>query len=137
MRIKKIMYYSVPRNESEICSCCGKAIMNICHVTSIEGDHFKFGTTCFDKVMKDRLKSFQVKEMKNAIKSITLYCEHSKEWETMTEEKYIETHYTKPWENYDDITTFEEYKNWMLTEFFPYRISLEEKTIAKFSKIDF
>lgn len=137
MRIKKIMFYSVPRKESDTCSCCGKSISNIYYVTSVEGELFKFGTTCFHKVMKDRLKSFQAKEMNKALKSIKCYCEHAKEWETMTEEKYSETHCDKPWENYEDITTFEQYKSWMLTEFFPYRLSLAEKTIEKFSKIDF
>lgn len=139
MKIKKIMYYSVPRSESATCACCGKSIQNICSITTIEGEHFNFGTTCFDKLIKDKLQSFQRKEMNKAIKFIKSYCERMSEWYNMTEEKYCETHYIGdglPWKTTEGLETFEDYKNWMINEFFPYRISEEEKIIARFSKID-
>lgn len=131
------MYYSVPKSESNTCDCCGKSIQNICSITTVENEHFNFGTTCFDKVIKDKLQPYQRKEMNKALKGIRNYCEQQEIWKDMTEEKYIETHYDKPWENYDDIHTFEEYKNWMLNEFFPYRLSEKEKILSRFSKIDF
>ena len=140
MKIKKIMYYSVPRSESATCDCCGKSIQNICSITTIEDEHFNFGTTCFDKVVKDRLQSFQRKEMNKALRSIKAYCDGVRKWETMTEKEYIETHYVGdglPWKITEGLETFEDYKQWMLNDFFPYRISEEEKIIARFSKIDF
>ena len=137
MKIKRINYYSVPRSESSTCECCGKSIQNICSVTTLEGEHFNFGTTCFEKIIKDRLQSYQRKEMNKAIKYIKSYCKQMELWKDMTEDKYIETHYDKPWENYDDINTFEKYKDWMVNEFFPYRLSEEEKRLERFSKIDF
>lgn len=68
MKIKKIAYYSVPRSESSTCSCCGKSIQNICSIETVEGERFNFGTTCFDKLIKDKLRSFQRKEYNQAIK---------------------------------------------------------------------
>lgn len=70
MKIKKIMYFSVPRPESTICSCCGKSIHNICSVETVEGEHFNFGITCFNKLIKDKLRSFQRKEINQAMKSL-------------------------------------------------------------------
>lgn len=137
MRIAKVNYYSVPRKESGRCACCGQGIVNICHVVTVEGEHFTFGTTCFDKLIKDRLQTFQRKELNKSLKHIKSYAEQLKKWETMTETEYIENYYTKPWEEYDDVNTFDKYKEWMVNEFFPYRINEEQKVFKKFSKIDF
>lgn len=132
MKIKKIMYYSVPRSESFTCDHCGKSIQNVCSVTTLEGERFNFGSTCFQKLIKDRLQSYQRKEVNKAVKNIRIYCEQLKLWQDMTEERYLETHYDKPWENYEDVNTFEKYKAWRVNEFYPYRISEEEKTLARF-----
>lgn len=140
MKIKKINYYSVPRTESGTCSCCGKSIMNICAVTTIENEHFLFGTTCFDKLIKDRLQSFQRKEMNKAIKSIKIWCNRKNEWETMTEEKYIE-HIGEyqvddklPWKEYEDINTFEEYKEWYISVLIPARMEDAENKLKDLAK---
>lgn len=140
MKIKKINFYSVPRSEMTTCDCCGQGIKNICFVTSADGTTFKFGTKCFDKVIKDKLKTYQVKEMRKALKSIKSINEGAKKWETITEKEFLET-----WggcdlpygDNYEDITDFDKYKDFMVNEFFPYRLSLAEKELEKFSKIDF
>ena len=42
-----------------------------------------------------------------------------------------------PWETKTGLDSFEDYKNWMLNDFFPYRIEQEEKVIEKYSTIDF
>lgn len=42
-----------------------------------------------------------------------------------------------PWETKVDLNSFEDYKNWMVNDFFPYRIEQEEKVIEKYSRIDF
>lgn len=146
MKIKKISYYSVSRAESGRCDCCGKAIQNICHVTTIENDHFNFGTTCFGKVIKDNLKSFQRKEFNRAIKSIKCWDERKSEWENMTEEiyreKYQEMHEAMdngrmPWEEYEDIHTFEEYKDWYLNSLIPARLSDAETVIQRFGNLKY
>lgn len=146
MKIKKITYYSVPRSESGTCACCGKSIQNICSVETVEGEHFNFGTTCFDKLIKDKLQSFQRKEYNQAIKFLKGYCKQQKIWEDMTEEDYLNSEMYRtacicdggaPWEIKVDLNSFEDYKNWMVNDFFPYRIEQEEKVIEKYSRIDF
>ena len=146
MKIKKITYYSVPRSESGTCACCGKSIQNICSVETVEGEHFNFGTTCFDKLIKDKLQSFQRKEYNQAIKFLKRYCKQQKIWEDMTEEDYLNSEMYRtacicdggaPWEIKVDLNSFEDYKNWMVNDFFPYRIEQEEKVIEKYSRINF
>ena len=140
MKISKITYYSVPRNDSAVCDCCGKSIQNICAVTTKDQTHLLFGTTCFDKLIKDKLTSWQRKEMNRLTKSIKFYNQRILSWQDMTEEKFRsgwKGGEKMPWDEYDDIHSFEEYKAWMLNEFYPYRLSLEEKELEKFSKIEF
>lgn len=64
----------------------------------------------------------------------------------MTEEDYLASEMCHnycvcnggaPWEVTEDIDSFDDYKDWMINEFFPYRIEQEEKTIEKYSRIDF
>lgn len=146
MKIKKIAYYSVPRSESSTCSCCGKSIQNICSIETVEGERFNFGTTCFDKLIKDKLRSFQRKEYNQAIKFLKGYYKQQKVWENMTKEDYLGSEMYRtacicdggaPWETKTGLDSFEDYKNWMLNDFFPCRIEQEEKVIEKYSRIDF
>lgn len=146
MKIKRIVYYSVPRSESSICSCCGKSIQNICSIETVEGERFNFGATCFDKLIKDKLRAFQRKEYNQAIKFLKGYYKQQKVWENMTKEDYLGSEMYRtacicdggaPWETKTGLDSFEDYKNWMLNDFFPYRIEQEEKVIEKYSRIDF
>lgn len=136
MRIKRISFESVRKNESTTCDCCGRAIQNICYITLNDDSHLRLGTTCFDKQMKSKLDKMAKKKVNNAIKSLKIYQEQLEIWKNMTEESCKET---RPMDyerigNTEGIDTFEELKNWMVNEFFPYRISLEEEDITRYAK---
>ena len=137
MKIKSINYYSVSKNESSICDCCGKAIRNICCVTTVENEHLNFGTTCFTKIIKDRLQGFHQKKLQKIAKSIKKYCDARDIWINLTEEEYRKNLSEIPFAQWDEEEKFCEYKDWILNELIPHRIADEEKNLEKYKKNEF
>lgn len=140
MKIKKINFYSVNKNEGCTCDCCGKYIINICSINTVEGTHINLGTTCFSKQMKTKLGSMAKKKVNHAIKMIKYWDEEKEYFQSVSEEQYkidrpadyeerVASH------QYDGIDCFEDYRKWQLEEFIPYRTSLAEADIAKYAVI--
>lgn len=138
--IKAIRFNSVGRNEGCTCDRCGQYIRNIWSVEYKEGFTVNYGLDCWEKVYKaGKLNQYGEKEIRKIMKSIKAYEENLAKFVNgeMTEEnsgwKYDQQDENSAW--YGE--PFEKYKEWMINEFFPYRIGEEQKRLAKFSKIDF
>lgn len=136
MRIKRISFVSGGKNESTTCDCCGRAIQNICYITLADESHLRLGTTCFDKQMKSKLDKMAKRKVNHAIDLLKSYQEQLELWKNMTEEECKDI---RPFDyekigKYEGIDTFKELKSWMVNEFFPYRISLEEEDITRYAK---
>ena len=139
--IKAIRFNSVGRNEGCTCDRCGQYIRNIWSVEYKEGFTINYGLDCWEKVYKaGKLNQYGEKEIRKIMKSIKTYEENLAKFVNgeMNEEncsgfKYDQQNKNSAW--YGE--SFEKYRDWMINEFFPYRIGEEQKRLAKFSKIDF
>lgn len=139
--IAKIRFNSVGKNEGCTCDRCGQYIRNIWTVEYKEGFKVNYGIDCWEKVYKaGQLNKYGEKEMRKIMKSIKGYEEMLAMFVSgeINEEndsgwKYSQTEKRDAWYG----KPYEEYKNWMINEFFPYRISIEQERLKKFSKIDF
>lgn len=138
--IRKI---SFSRSEQHGCTCdrCGQYIKNIWTVTYADGVKLNFGIDCFEKLNKaSKLSTQGMKIMRKALKDIEFYTEKLNEWKNgvWTEDNCI------AWQNEKDDKqsywsdkTFEEYKEWYINEFYPYRLEQAQKEVDRFRKIDF
>lgn len=140
--IKQISFARVGEKEGCTCDRCGQYIRNIWTVEYTEGLRMNYGLDCWEKVYKDGLNKQGAKILKKIMDSIKSYEERlaryvSGELSEETDESYKVTQ--ADW-NRDDFwygKSFDEYKNWMVTDFLPYRISDKQKELAKFSKVNF
>lgn len=140
--IKQISFARVGEKEGCTCDRCGQYIRNIWTVEYTEGLRMNYGLDCWEKVYKDGLNKQGAKILKKIMDSIKSYEERlaryvSGELSEETDESYKVTQ--ADW-NRDDFwygKSFGEYKNWMVTDFLPYRISDKQKELAKFSKVNF
>lgn len=142
-QISKIQFQSVGRNEGCTCDKCGQYIRNIWIVDFADGVRVNFGIDCFAKMKKEsNLSKFGEKELNKVLKSIKDYQKMFEAEKQLTEETDIrywheqEKHdwespsywYGKPWE---------EYHAWMINEWYPARFADCEKSIKRFSKVNF
>ena len=129
------------------CDCCGKHITNVVSVTYADGTKMNYGTTCFDKLCKSgKLSKYGLKLMRDAVKGITAYTDLLEKYKTgelneNTDQSYISCqpredggYYTH---SYWSGKPFNEYRDWMINEWIPMRLSKEQETIDKFARIDF
>ncbi len=140
--IAKIHFESVD-NAEHGCTCdrCGQWIKNIWTVDYTEGFSVHYGIDCWEKVYKGgKLNKYGEKEMRKAMKSIKSIEENIASWkngEITPDNHYpwIEAQEDKqnPW--YDK--SWDEYKDWMINEFWAYRLEEAQKELKKFSKINF
>lgn len=139
--IAKIRFSSVSRNEGCTCDRCGQYIRNIWTVTYKEGFSINYGIDCWEKVYKGgQLSQYGEKEIRKIMKSIKAYEEMLAKYmsgeineETDSGWKYGQQNKQDAWYG----KPFEEYRDWMINDFFPYRLSIEQDRLKKFSKIDF
>ena len=80
--------------------------------------------------------------MKKAMESIKSYEERlaqyvSGEITAETDESYKTDQMDWNKDNYWYGRSFEEYKDWMINEFFPHRIADKQKELARFQKVNF
>lgn len=101
-----------------------------------------YGIDCWEKISKQSLNKVGAKELKKIMKSIESYEDRLASYVNgeMTEEtdeswKAEQMDWNK--DSYWYGKSFEEYKNWMVNEFFPYRISEKQKELQKFKKVNF
>ena len=146
--IKSISFNAVSTNYGCTCDKCGKWIKNIWTVKFDDGISMNFGIDCYEKMYKSgTLTKAGVKAMKDALKSIEHYTKYREEWKYMTEADAKEkglldeldpnaycNRYNK---SYWCGKTFDEYKEWMLNEWFPARFEEAQKKIDRFSNVNF
>lgn len=128
-------------NKADGCLCdnCGQWITNIWTVKFKEGPSLHFGIDCFDKHINGKLSKFGKREMKRELKYIKEYSmllENLKK-EEVTEDVQKEWESYLYWQTYWQDHTFEEWKEWMITQVLPNRIEEHEKNLKKFEKINF
>lgn len=139
--IKNIRFAAVGKNEGCTCDRCGQYIRNIWTVSYSEGEKFRYGIDCFEKIYKGAgMNAYGVKTMKKILKSIENYenrLEAAKNATEDTDEGWKATQAEWNKNSYWYGREYSEYKAWLINEFFPYRISLEQKELEKFRKVNF
>ena len=143
-QIKSIRFDKVSRNDGCTCDKCGQYIINVWTVQYADGVTLHYGIDCFEKIWKSgKLTRYAEKLMHKALKNIEFYSEKLEMWKVLTEQEAEEQGLlnelkTTDWnESYWAGKTFEEYKNWMVDEFFPGRLEICQRDIGKFSKVNF
>lgn len=137
--IKKITFATVGQNEGCTCDRCGQYIKNIWTVQFAEGLTMNYGIDCFEKLCKTgHLSDYGKKLMKKSLKSISNIYLRMQEQAEMTETTDIswqvkQMDKTDAW--YGE--PYEEYKRWMLEEFWTYRLEKENENIEKFKNVNF
>ena len=144
-QITKIEFAHVGRKEGRTCDRCGQYIMNIWTVRFSNNETIHFGMDCFEKLYKQGgLSAYGIKEFKRLLKHIRKETEMYEKWKNMTEEqaraeaesaglKLV----TEDRETAFYGETFEDYKNWLLNEWFPQRFKENDETLKRFEKIGF
>lgn len=154
--IKNITFWKYGRNDGKTCYKCGAYITNVYTVTYSDGLVADYGSECFDKLWKSgNLSSYGVKEFRKILKNIKDYNEIKRSWlNCKTEQELIEkplTYSSNYLDRYNESEyvqnqykysahkndTFEEYKNYIVNQFIPYRLSTLEKELARFNRLDF
>lgn len=140
--IKKISFARVGEHEGCTCDRCGQYIRNIWTVEYKEGLRMNYGIDCWEKIYKEGLNKQSVKILKKLMKSIKNYEERlaqyvSGELTADNDESYKVTQADWNKDDYWHGKSFEEYKEWLVNEFFPYSISDKQKELAKFAKVNF
>ena len=138
--IAKIRFNSVGRNEGCTCDRCGQYIRNIWTVEYKEGFTVNYGIDCWEKVYKTGVNKYLEKEMRKIMKSIKSYDEMLSKY--VSGEINEETDGGWIYDQKDEHIAwygkpFEEYREWMINEFFPYRIGEKQKELKKFERINF
>lgn len=143
-QIKSIRFDRSGRNDGCTCDKCGQYIMNIWTVQYTDGVTLHYGIDCFEKICKSgKLTRYGEKLMRNTLKQIAFYSERLEMWKALTEQEAEEKGLlvnlkVADWNtSYWAGKTFEEYKNWMVNEFFPFRLEECQKDIDRFSKVKF
>jgi hypothetical protein len=139
--IKKIHFNRVGQNEGCCCDKCGQYIRNIWTVEYTDGIKLNFGIDCFEKMTKEKLNAYSMKQMKAALKRIQNWSEQLQKWQSgeITEEDESWKNEQADWnkDSYWYGRSFNEYKDWMINEFIPYRLENAQKEFKKFQKINF
>ena len=140
--IKSIRFNRVGKQEGCTCDRCGQYIQNVWTVTYQEGETIHYGIDCFEKVKKSgRLNAYGKKLINQIMKSIQSYDERLAEYQSgnLTEgnDESWHTHQAEWNDSCWKGKNYDEYKKWMIEEFFPYRIAEKEKELEKFKKINF
>ena len=143
-QIKSIRFDHVERTAGCTCDKCGQYITNVWTVKYAGGVQLHYGIDCFENVCKSgNLTTYGQKLMRKTLKSIELYSERLEMWKTVTEEEAAEKGLLSDlivasWNtSYWAGKSFEEYRDWMVNEFFPFRLAECQKDIDRFSKVSF
>lgn len=142
-RIERIDFTKTGKNDGCTCDKCGQYITNIWTAKYSGGLVVHYGMDCFDKLLKDgKLSDYGVKLMHKALKRIKDVQTKMDAEKKLTEETDIAYQYTQEKHPYLQPSAWygvpwEEYHEWMLNEFWPYRMNEAQKELAQFSKINF
>lgn len=140
--IKKISFTRVSEQEGCTCDRCGQYIRNIWTVEYKEGLRMNYGIDCWEKVYKEGLNAQGVKLIKKIMDSVKSYEERlalytNGEMTEETDESYKVEQAEWNKDSYWYGRSFEEYKAWMINEFFPHRIADKQKELSRFAKVNF
>lgn len=133
--IKKVNFFiTASVKDGFSCDCCGQAIKNVYDIEFSNGVRIHLGVDCFKNQYTKRLTDYGKREYEKILKDIRFYADQQKTWETMNEaempegDRYRLTDVDDYWYG----KTFEEYKAWMLSDWFPQRFKDIQKKIEKF-----
>lgn len=142
--IKRISFAHVGRNEGCLCDRCGTYIQNIVTVTYTDDLTLNYGQDCFDKLWKgSKLTTYGQKLFKEALKKAKEHQENYQKWingeidETEQSWQYHQMSGTYGSPSYWYGKPFEEYKKWMIEEWWPQRFQEDQERLNKFSKVNF
>lgn len=146
--IKRISFAHTGKNEGCKCDKCGQWITNIWTVEWTDGLIQNYGIDCFDKLSKTGNLTKQDKaKFEKLLKKQEHYTEELELWKNLTEQEAEERGLIeclkpgdpeKPWnDSYWNGKTFEEYKDWMLSVWFPARLRGCEEELKVFSRVRF
>ena len=143
--IKKIQFEALGESSNFCCDRCGQNIQNVWTIEFEGGLVQHMGCDCFEKIWKGKgLSDFGKKQFKKLLKHVQMHQEGCEKWKNRTEEDYLalraESGLVPEYQNSESAFygwTFEEYKNWMLTEWYGQRFKEDEMELAKFSKVKF
>lgn len=140
--IKKITFSRVGEKEGCTCDRCGQYIRNIWTVQYLEAGVMNYGIDCFKKVQESGLNAHGRKLMNKTMKSIQIYSERlaqyiNGEFTADTDESWKVNQADWNKNNYWYGRDYSEYKDWMINEFFPTRLSCCEKELERYKKINF
>lgn len=136
--IKSVRFSNVGKKEGCTCDRCGQYITNIWTVTFTEGMILNYGIDCFEKIQKTGLSDTARKNIKKALKSIQAYEEGLAEFTSGKRNEENDIAYKNAQEDKQNAfygESYEVWRDWWVNKFFPYRISLENEIIEKYSKI--
>ena len=143
-KITGIHFDRATRETGCTCDKCGQWIQNIWTVSFDDNTKFHYGIDCFEKMTQSgKLTKVGENLLKKTMKSIAHYEEQLALWSTITEaeaeEKGLLTNLrNESWNtSYWAGRSFQEYRDWQVNEFFPYRIAEEQKVLKKFEKVNF
>ena len=141
-------FYTLDKNQGILCDHCGTYIRNVVEI-HISGFVYKVGLDCFKNLQKqNKFGSIPSKELNRYLKSIKEYnigFEIWKSCETLEQFKLAYENNTKAhvyvmwmiygWktEDFKEITQeiFDKERNWMINEFYPYRIQKTQEEMEK------
>lgn len=138
--IKRINFAHVGRNEGCLCDKCGQYIQNIVYVDYDDGLRINYGQDCFAKLYNGgKLTAHGVTLMKKAIKSIKKHSKQLEDYKSgkMTAENDIAYQYDQTSGGYWKGKPYEEYRQWMIEEWFPKRFEEDQKLVDRFAKVNF
>lgn len=138
--IKRIAFARVGRNEGCLCDKCGQYIRNIVTVDYSDGVSINYGQDCFAKLYNSGKLSVQgVKLMKKALKSIEAHTKALEAYKNgeMTAENDRSYQYDQIYGGYWKGKPYEEFRQWMIDEWFPARFAEDQKQIDRFAKVNF
>lgn len=138
--IVSINFAHTSKNQGCTCDRCGQWITNIWSVKWDDGLVINFGMDCFDKLLKNnKLSAYGMKLMHKALKSLE---RHQRELDAyvsgkMNADNDNQYKYDQEYGGYWQGRPYEEFRDWMINEWFPQRFKEDQKEIDRFSKINF
>lgn len=144
-KIMSIRFDHVDKNSGCTCNKCGQYIQNVWTVSFAGGLVMNYGIDCFEKVYKSGTLTAQgIKEFRKLLKSIQDHKEGCDKWKNITESEARAN--SEKWgmklciddpDNAFYGCSFEEYREWMVNEFFGERFRQDEKALVRFRAAGF
>ena len=139
-RIKSINFSHTDRIHGCMCDRCGQWLQNIWTVEFSSGDTINFGIDCFNKMTQGKLTDYGKKLLKKSLDRLKKWQTELKKWQDgeYTAENCESYQFEQQFpDHYFYGKSFDEYKEFQITQWIPARIECARKDIEKFSRIEF